>query len=213
MTFCMPRPGASGLAWLSLKVGRQKDAGGSEPTSIDSVGVMVYHPFDSSFRLMPYEVCVGDLPNDCQQRCLLPTIAEPTHGGRPVLASCHGAKHSYITVRQTGAARINGNVRRMFMSEVVAYTASANDLGAPLLRPRSRGDVAREVSSRFESGRPSDEMASAGVAVHIFDGYMDEEQPWEMCHDACRHGPVDTLSSSLISRKVSRQQGASSSHP
>ena len=39
-------------------------------------------------------------------------------------------------------------------------------------------------------------------AETVFDGYEDETQPWQICHDACRHGAVDTLSSSLISRQV-----------
>ena len=46
----MPRPAAhDGLPWLSVRVRAGSGA-------IDSVGLYVYQPYDTTFRLRPYEV-------------------------------------------------------------------------------------------------------------------------------------------------------------
>jgi len=120
----------------------------------------------------------------------------------PVYASCHGVQSAFVTVRQVGPPRINGNLRRMYVSEIIPYSLPPTPLSESLASPRLRGDAAREISARFDRGAPSNSVADAGVLVHIFDGYEDPDRPWQICHDVCRHGPVDSLSSSLISRKV-----------
>lgn len=38
--------------------------------------------------------------------------------------------------------------------------------------------------------------------MHVFDTYEDAEAPWQMCHEHCRKGPVDSWSGSLISRAM-----------
>ena len=92
----------------------------------------------------------------------------------------------------------------MFISELMVYTPSPLTARLPPLprARRERGDVAQDVSERFGRGRPSNVLGEGGVLVHIFDGYEDPDQPWHICHDDCPHGTVDTLSASLISRRV-----------
>ncbi|KAL3923665.1 MAG: hypothetical protein SGPRY_004148, partial [Prymnesium sp.] len=176
----------------------------NEATPIDSIGIFVYQPFDSSFRIAPYEVCAGDAPNDCQVECPLPPSPEPSHGGEASIVQCHGARHSHVTIRQTGPTRINGNMRRMFISEVVVFKASSKavEKSHGTNAVVQRGEVAMEISARFDRGRPTDVVGDGGVLLHVFDGYEEEQRPWTICHSFCRHGPVDSLSSSLISRKV-----------
>ena len=228
MTFCLPEPakgeseaGDDGGPWLSVRV---------KPGSvIDTVAIFVYQPWDSDYALSPYEVHAGDSYGDTAaggEACALQEgRVEPGHGGVPAIALCGGVAREYVTVRLTGGDASN---RRMFINEVAVYAAgpaaaaaAAADAGAGAAttskkdtknKPKNRapkvGDVAAAINARFEAGRPSDVHAEGGVLVHVFDGYEEEARPWEVCHDVCRHGPVDTFSFSLISREAMSESEA-----
>ena len=232
MTFCLPEPAAKGEGseagdggpWLSVRV---------KPGSvIDTVAIFVYQPWDSDYALSPYEVHAGDSYGDTAaggEACALQEgRVEPGHGGVPAIALCGGVAREYVTVRLTGGDASN---RRMFINEVAVYAAAgpaaaaaaaaAADAGAGAAttskkdtknKPKNRapkvGDVAAAINARFEAGRPSDVHAEGGVLVHVFDGYEEEARPWEVCHDVCRHGPVDTFSFSLISREAMSESEA-----
>ena len=195
MSFCLPLASSKGGVWLSVRV--------RSGVQIDSIGIFVYRPWSSDFRLAPYEVWAGDAFGDVGSsavQCTLPTsptAAEPTHGGTPTIVSCHGVVKPYLTLRQLG------DPKRWFISEVEVYTAEDRDASRPAAwAPKQRGEVATAINRRFERGAPSNVLAEGGVLVHIFDDYEDEQRPWTMCHEVCRRGSVDAWSSSLVSRSV-----------
>ena len=109
MSFCLPLASSKGDVWLSVRV--------RPDVPIDSIGIFVYRPWSSDFRLSPYEVWAGDAFGDVGSsavQCTLPPspAAEPTHGGTPAIVSCHGVMKPFLTLRQLGDAR------RWFISEI-----------------------------------------------------------------------------------------------
>ena len=42
-------------------------------------------------------------------------------------------------------------------------------------------EVAARLNARFRLGRPSNDLAAAGVLLHQLDGYEDQKQPWLPC--------------------------------
>ena len=158
-------------------------------------------------RLAPFEVWAGDDYGELREPCSSEgTETEPSHDGVPAVVSCASLSRTYshVTLRQ------RGEVRRLFVNELVVYSAvpPAPPLALP---PRRAGDVAREISARFERGKPSNVLAEGGVLVHVLDGrdfdkYPDDEareQPWRMCTERCEN-KVDSLSASLISRRFNK---------
>jgi hypothetical protein len=104
-------------------------------------------------------VWVGDAYGHEGVACAPAERTEPTHGGRPGIAVCGGAEREFVTVKLTGDAH-----RRMFLNEVVVFR-SAPAMGSVGAVPRRHGDVAAEISARFDAGRPSNRLADGGVLV------------------------------------------------
>ena len=71
-------------------------------------------------------------------------------------------------------------------------------LPAPNYAPRRHGEVASEISDRYERGRASNALWEAGVLFHVLDAYESDAAPWHICSECDR---VDTLSATTISRK------------
>lgn len=157
MTFCLiegKQAAARGqAAWLSARV--------QAHARIDSVHLLIFRPW-GGLAVAPYEVWAGDTFGDARQQCSLRHggETEPSHGGIPAIADCHGARHSFVTIRQLGSPR------RWQLSELEVYAHAP----APLADDSSQrgpadGEVAREIAERFEVGRPSNILAEAGVLV------------------------------------------------
>jgi hypothetical protein len=195
MTYCVIKTTWDQSAWLSLRV---------KPVPIDSVALYIYYGWDDA--LAPYEVWLGRWHGDLELQCTLESSGEPSHYGVPALAWCHGATRPYVTVRKLTRGK------RMFLSEVLVYgrqdTQACTGIMTGVLdaqevrSPSPRGtvsEVVEGINARFERGRPSNDLAEAGVLVHIWDGYEDPLHRWRICDVRCPK-KVDSFSSTLISR-------------
>ena len=111
----------------------------------------------------------------------------------PAVAHCGGVTAKHVLIRQLGCCGL-------FLSEVRVF-GRAPPPAAPLPPPPAHA-VAAAINRRYEEARPSSVLAEGGVLLHIYDGYGSERAPWQFCTDDCERGPIDTLSSSLISRRL-----------
>lgn len=170
ITWCFAVSTGTGKApWLSVRV----EAG----VQVDSVRLYVFYPWDlAEYRLAPYEVWAGRATyGDRDVRCQLlnetaggihagidtsiDVESLPTASGMPAVLSCagvHSDEYPYITVVTVGTRD------DMKLSELVVYKASAEPRGTLLPTvPLVHGDVAAQLSARFEAGLPSDNISSA----------------------------------------------------
>ena len=132
-------------AWLSVKV--------APDTKVAAVALYYYYP-DNYYRpgpLQPFEVFLGHSFGDTHRSCggrvdetlddngiIFPLRCQIDLDG----ASVQG--YSYVTLRQTGPARIFG------LSELVVYALSAD----PPPPPRSSAEVVRQIQERYDNGKP-----------------------------------------------------------
>ena len=194
---CIPVPSEyGGNAWLSARVRLPADAGIAP--AIAFVGLAIYRPW-GPFPLAPYQIWLGRTFNDRRVQCDIPSdpaLVEPSHDGIVKRINCTSAGGrraglDHVTVSQAGETL---NFHRMYLSELIVYVdgddvpAAYDTLGSPLphsevhFPPRRRGDVAREISTRYEGGRPTNLLIEAGVLFHVMDAY-------EQVH---RHTPTHT---------------------
>lgn len=194
---CIPVPSEyGGNAWLSARVRLPADAGIAP--AIAFVGLAIYRPW-GPFPLAPYQIWLGRTFNDRRVQCDIPSdpaLVEPSHDGIVKRINCTSAGGrraglDHVTVSQAGETP---NFHRMYLSELIVYVdgddvpAAYDTLGSPLphsevhFPPRRRGDVAREISTRYEGGRPTNLLIEAGVLFHVMDAY-------EQVH---RHTPTHT---------------------
>ena len=174
--------------WLSIEL--------QPGTRVDSVGVYVYNAW-SSVVLAPFEIWIGNSPGDTDpstaSKCSASLITQEPSNGVALMIPCSGdIRGTFVTLKQRGAQR------RMFLSELVAFSATAT----PQKIPRQVGDVARAINHRFTNGHPSTKPAEAGVLVHMMDGYEDwaNNRPWDLCNTACEQ-PADHLACSFITQQ------------
>ena len=195
-TWCMPGP--AGRAWLSVRL----PAG----HSVHSVALYVFYTWDRSYTLAPYEVWAGDDFGVPLIRCngtLATSLHLPTPNGLPAVLPCGGVRTErmpYITVRQVvDESKSPWEQPWMQLSEMIVYAPSpphgVHLAAGPMATP---GEVAAAVSARFEAGAPTDDVAAAGVLVHMIDGYEQAGRPWELCRTNCTTPPSDHWSVSLI---------------
>ena len=90
----------------------------------------------------------------------------------------------------------SGRSHRIEVYAQTGFVEAAAD-GVGRLPPRSAGAALQRIQQRFESGRPSDSLAEAGVMAHVFDGYEDSRQPWMVCHGECIYA-LDSLAASVL---------------
>jgi len=112
-----------------------------------------------------------------------------------VLCGHLGVMGRYVTLREV-APRLAG---WMFLSEVVVLSLAAppptSHTSQRPLQSRTAALIAQDVNDRFRDGRPADELADAGVLVHMFDGGESSAIPWQMS------ALSDHVSASLINRR------------
>lgn len=178
-------------AWLSVKV--ELDVA----TPIAGVELSLFYPWgDATYAQPPLEVWAGKTFGGRDVRCgldlntshsclsghgsggdgtALRHIQGPVSTGVPSVVPCPAGLRSdtypYMTVHQVGASgSTTTGPRDLRLSEVVVYRVSDKPRGMLLpSRPLVRGDVAAELSARFEEGLPNDNVSEAGVLMHIFE--------------------------------------------
>jgi len=202
MTLCTIKSGAGSalrLPWISVRFT-------PSPAAVHSLAMYRYDPSGSwaGRALGAFEVWVGDSFGHRRVQCSsasLPAKTEPHNDGVPVDVPCGGAVGEYVTLQQAGEA--HGHDRQILLSELQVFTPSPLSAApVPPPAPRLAGEVAQQVNARYEKARPSAVLAEGGVLVHIYDGFESGEKPWDTCHADCARGAVDTISASLISRKL-----------
>ena len=188
-------------AWVSVEIER------GEP--VDSVGAYVVDPWGGEdFEFGRFEVWAGGAFGAKDVLCSEPREGEgrlqPGLWGEPALRYCHGARLPFVTL----ALNASEGWRTLFLNELVVYSPSPpRGLLLPP-EPVMRGQVAQEVSARFNAGRVSNDLGEAGVTVHGFDGWGDVDDPWETCvHESCMR--QDHWSASVISRRFPQLYAAS----
>lgn len=136
----------------------------------------------------------------------------PTPTGIPAILPCDGVRTDelpYVTVRQVvDESKSPWEQPSMQLSEMIVYAPSPPH-GVYLLpvepneEPKAvaTGEVAAAVSGRFEAGMPSDDVAAAGVLVHMIDEYKQAERPWELCRTNCGAQQSDHWSVSMINAR------------
>jgi len=186
---------AGRLPWISVEV---------QPPArlVHSLELIIFDPAGPTIQgghvLGEYEVWVGDTAGELRTRCSGPT-AEPMHDGVPVRVVCGLARGTHVTMQLSG--EVHGRDRQIFLSELRVFTPAPPATSPP--SPRRAGEVGDYINSRYENATPSGRLEDGGVLVHIYDGFESGPQPWDICHGAdCVRGPVDTISSSLISRRL-----------
>ena len=88
MTYCViTAPMWDQRAWFSLEV---------PLAPIDSVSLYIYNAWPDA--LAPYQIWTGSAFGETGVRCDLADNDEPSHGGLPARAFCHGATARYISM-------------------------------------------------------------------------------------------------------------------
>ena len=177
---------------------------------IEAVAVYFYRTWNA-IELAPFEIWLGYSHGDAAARCGSPVVTEPSHFGRPLEVACagHGGSLSGSAGFTHAMVRQLGRPRRLFISELVLYSAAPTSQARPLstaLAPSmpSAGEVAHAIAARYERGGPSGSLSESGVLIHMLDGYEDPDKPWEICHEVCGRSEVDSISGSLVSRAAPR---------
>ena len=71
--------------------------------------------------------------------------------------------------------------------------------------PRSAAEITAALNKRFREGRPTNDVATAGVFVSQFDGMLDQGRPWLPCNPGSwcsNNGYADRFSGSVINRRL-----------
>tara|TARA_B110001452_G_scaffold156028_1_gene129906 strand:+ start:125 stop:2233 length:2109 start_codon:yes stop_codon:yes gene_type:complete len=80
--------------------------------------------------------------------------------------------------------------------QLAAWTCPTATQGTPDAPSTVATRTAARLNDRFASGRPSPQLADAGVIIHQFDGFTDcfkprtQEQPWLFCRDCTNEPPT-----------------------
>ena len=64
------------------------------------------------------------------------------------------------------------------------------------------GHVRDRLNERFNNGQPTNDLARAGVMIHVLDGHLDPNEPWHTTQSGWMQQYSLILSASLVNARL-----------